>query len=150
MSKTAAQIVQDLMNDLTQTAIVGVMNQGKPAKDENGDCFYRTLDGQKCAVGMCIPDSRYNSEWEGKAVEDLSPFEFLDLTTEQKQALQSQDQHILDLLDMFEFLQTCHDGSGANGFRHDFWTKTRRWAEFHGFKMPAWREEWGTEPEPRP
>ncbi len=45
-----------------------LFEQGCPAiNDATGDCAYRMADGRKCAVGILIPDAKYNAEiMEGK------------------------------------------------------------------------------------
>ena len=80
-----------------------LLEQGRRAADEKGDCLYRGPDGTKCAVGCIIPDDLYDPDMEDcsafevkhgaedvakirriwKAVEDR-----LDLTEENKSLLQ--------------------------------------------------------------
>lgn len=38
--------------------------QGGPAKDEDGKCWFRTPNGKKCAVGCLIPDEAYKTIME--------------------------------------------------------------------------------------
>jgi hypothetical protein len=57
--------------------------QGKPAIEgpldgNNGQCFYRTSDGCKCAIGHLIPDDEYNANKERyenklKSIEEVDP-----------------------------------------------------------------------------
>lgn len=44
---------QDIFNAAWQAFIV---ENNPPAVDAEGMCQYRTEDGRKCAVGLCIPD----------------------------------------------------------------------------------------------
>lgn len=42
--------------------------EGKlPAINEHGSCKYRTEDGRACAVGLLIPDEKYDPSFEGAA-----------------------------------------------------------------------------------
>lgn len=45
--------MQDIFNAAWQAFIV---EDRPPAVDAQGMCQYRTEDGRKCAVGLCIPD----------------------------------------------------------------------------------------------
>jgi len=49
-----------------------LMTQKAPALIA-GECRYRGLDGQKCAVGCLIEDKYYNKEFEGTVVSILRP-----------------------------------------------------------------------------
>lgn len=40
-------------------------------------CFYRTEDGRKCAIGRWIPDDKYNNLMEGEAVCGKNVMSFL-------------------------------------------------------------------------
>lgn len=41
------------------------------ARDEYGDCLYRTPEGNKCAVGCLIPDEVYTPDMEGVGIDSL-------------------------------------------------------------------------------
>lgn len=57
------------------TAVRGIIAQGKLAKGCSGTCYYRGNDGAKCGVGHLIPDDRYRDNIEGLGVTSLSPDE---------------------------------------------------------------------------
>ncbi len=58
------------LRDMVVTAVVGVINQGKPAFSVGqGTCVYRDNSGNKCAVGQLIPDDKYTPEMEGYQIE---------------------------------------------------------------------------------
>jgi hypothetical protein len=47
-------------------AVKGVIAQGKAAYNPyHEDCYYRSPDGSKCAIGMIIPDDQYSPDIEG-------------------------------------------------------------------------------------
>lgn len=50
---TVPVTLQDIFNAAWQAFIV---EDRPPAVDAEGMCQYRTEDGRKCAVGLCIPD----------------------------------------------------------------------------------------------
>lgn len=43
----------------------GLIAQGKQSV-EGTSCVYRDPDGNKCALGMCIPNSKYRKSWDDK------------------------------------------------------------------------------------
>ena len=45
-------------------------NQPRSEAD-NGDCEYRGANGARCAVGLFIEDKDYNTEMEGKELENM-------------------------------------------------------------------------------
>lgn len=52
------------------TVATHLLKQGKPALSAEGYCRYRTDDGLKCAVGVLIPDDKYDPKIEGYPVGD--------------------------------------------------------------------------------
>ena len=40
--------------------------QNRKALNEDGDCVYRNDRGDKCAIGILIPDASYNKGMEGQ------------------------------------------------------------------------------------
>lgn len=46
--------LQDIFNAAWQAFIV---EDRPPAANSDGMCSYRTKDGRKCAIGLCIPDN---------------------------------------------------------------------------------------------
>jgi hypothetical protein len=45
--------------------------QGKPARDFTGQCFYRGPGGTRCAVGCLIPPRFYNPQMENKNIDSI-------------------------------------------------------------------------------
>lgn len=52
--------------EIFDAAYKGIKSQGwKQSKDALGNyCNYRGENGMKCAIGWCIPDNKYNSEFD--------------------------------------------------------------------------------------
>jgi hypothetical protein len=48
-----------------------LLAQGKPSKNDSGDCLYRGNDGYKCAAGCLIPDELYVPKMEGQKFSSL-------------------------------------------------------------------------------
>ena len=53
--------------------VAHLRKQGKPARDVNGVCRYRTKDGLMCAVGCLLTDDEYKRGMEGMCVDALLP-----------------------------------------------------------------------------
>lgn len=51
--------------------VIKKFNDGSVARSENGDCSYRTEDGNCCIVGCFIPDSEYSTKMENKAASSV-------------------------------------------------------------------------------
>lgn len=52
-------------------AYIGLAAQGfQQSMDTERNCRYRSYGGLKCAIGHCIPDELYDSEMEGKSIEE--------------------------------------------------------------------------------
>jgi hypothetical protein len=43
----------------------GLLRQNRKSTDGFGGCFYRGIDGCKCAAGILIPDEHYTPQHEG-------------------------------------------------------------------------------------
>lgn len=56
------------VQDIFDTAVGGVIAQGRPSVNADGQCMYRSPDGAKCAAGQLIPDDQYNPAWENKNI----------------------------------------------------------------------------------
>lgn len=54
--------------ELFDKVAIHLLTQGQKAQDSFGQCFYRTPEGLKCAVGVCIDDEHYSPEFEGTSV----------------------------------------------------------------------------------
>lgn len=51
-----------------EAVAIHMFTQKVPARDERGDCMYRTQDNKSCAVGCLIPDAAYTPAIEGRRV----------------------------------------------------------------------------------
>lgn len=58
---------QEIFNKAWQAFIV----EKRELSHDAGDCLYRGYDGQRCAIGLCIPDDYYHPEMEGLNVDEL-------------------------------------------------------------------------------
>lgn len=48
-----------------------LLAQGHRAKEITGSCLYRAPNGDRCAIGVLIPDALYTPSLEGNSVEKL-------------------------------------------------------------------------------
>lgn len=48
------------------TAVAGIIAQGRPSVDNGGACVYRTIDGLKCALGHVMAEADYRPSFENK------------------------------------------------------------------------------------
>jgi hypothetical protein len=55
--------------EIFDTVARHLIKQGRPAKNELGECAYRTDGGLSCAVGCLIPDALYDPRIEGTDVD---------------------------------------------------------------------------------
>lgn len=53
------------LQEIFNTAVSGILVQGRKATDGTGMCTLRGWDGTRCAVGHLIKDEDYNSDMEG-------------------------------------------------------------------------------------
>ena len=76
-----------------------LFTQGRPARQDDGRCRYRTKSGLRCAIGALIPDELYKEEFEGagaaQLIDNLYALEIADWR-EHKELL--------------DHLQSVHDG----------------------------------------
>ena len=62
----------DTRQEAFDVMVSGLIKQGKPSYDiQTMGCMYNNHDGQKCAVGMLIPDEFYSPTLEGCGVLSL-------------------------------------------------------------------------------
>lgn len=88
------------------TVVTGLRKQGVCAtKRGTTSCQYRTPEGNKCGVGMLIPDEDYTKKIEGSSVRRL-PHNLLS-------KLGLVDEHTLSLAAQ---LQRAHDNAAARGY----------------------------------
>ena len=57
--------------EIFDTVLTHLREQGKAAKGRDGDCQYRGTRGTACAVGCLIPDELYNPLIEGLSVDQI-------------------------------------------------------------------------------
>ena len=82
--------------EMFDTVVNHLCDQGKRAGDEIGGCAYRAPCGAKCAVGALINDDEYTSDMEGMGVGNLIGEEFLPA-------------RLLPEADLLRRLQNTHD-----------------------------------------
>lgn len=54
--------------EIYDTVVQHLRNQGKKALAPDGSCMYRNTFGEKCAIGCLIPDKFYSTSLEGLGV----------------------------------------------------------------------------------
>jgi hypothetical protein len=99
--------------------------EGNPrSMDEDGDCVYRGPEGQKCAVGIFIPDTEYRSGIEGSDAKALLS------GSDCPPSLVPMREHA----DLLDDLQIAHDGAcNGNG---DVDPRLRIVANEHSLTIP--------------
>ena len=80
-----------------------ITHNNGPSIEEHGMCLYRSPNGNRCAVGLLLPDSEYDPSYEGRSIH-LIPY-FKNLSEEDSEFLVD--------------LQRCHDRA-ATSYRSDF------------------------------
>jgi len=58
----------DPLRDVFDRVKTHLLSQGKRALDEAQNCYYRSPDGLKCAVGCLITDENYDRNLEGYSI----------------------------------------------------------------------------------
>lgn len=53
---------------LFNKAFLGLKSQGFQLSTDKDGCMYRSESGNRCAIGWCISDKKYNSNFEGNDV----------------------------------------------------------------------------------
>ena len=99
------------------SAILAVVEQGRPSLGADGNCMYRGPDGCKCAIGHMIPDDDYDLRFEGNAIADFVDMG-MPLIAEAAGILRSE-------ADFAWRLQKAHDTADPENFTPDFLRKTR-------------------------
>lgn len=74
--------------------------EGHPPSVNSHGCRYRTEEGNRCAIGLQIPDARYDSLLEGRSTRTRVLLEALGLS-----GVMKEDSRFLT------DLQRCHDGA---------------------------------------
>jgi hypothetical protein len=87
---------KDNLQKYFDIAVSGVLKQGNPSISNSGNCKYRGMNNDRCAIGWLIPDDMYNPKMEGFSINNLcDKYSFPD--------------YIINNLTFFDRLQTCHD-----------------------------------------
>lgn len=88
------------INGFTKQKILEVLQArkfpGRAISDERGDCAYKTEDGNKCGVGMFIPDGHKAESYHGSYLEVIAYYP-----------------------DLLAFMPLDHVGMGELQFAHD-------------------------------
>jgi len=100
--------------EIFDTVVDHLLSQGK--KSSVDVCMYRTSTGLKCAVGILISDSDYDSDMEFSAVDSLYSSQPIGI----QEWAQQKYPHDLKLLTR---LQRLHDNGPSHSFNnpHDAW-----------------------------
>lgn len=83
-----------------------------PSSNENRDCLYRGPGNKRCAIGLLIPDDKYNSSMEGVSI-----------TSKIYDVCEVPEGLTFD--DLAE-IQNCHDSSGHIYFKDSFLRKLNK------------------------
>ena len=59
-----------MQQEIFDIVVLHLYRQGHPAYDQKEGCLYRAPNGDKCAVGVLIPDQVYDPGMEGKSVDN--------------------------------------------------------------------------------
>ena len=91
--------------EIFDTVALHLIKQGAPGVNDHGDCRYRAGNGHMCAVGVLIPDDKYNAEAERMSPADLIHEGYIDIIADDRvEVLLTvlQGAHDIDLLDWDE------------------------------------------------
>lgn len=102
-------------------AVLGIIEQGKRAL-EGTLCRYRTRDGRKCAIGMLIPDEKYEPDMESMTTRAIFAAVGIFLKSKEDE-------------DFLRSLRDCHD-TAQNDFIPTFIYNTRKLAAEWGLIHP--------------
>ena len=84
-----------------------LLEQGRPSATPTGMCKYRTPEGLRCAVGMCVPFSAYDGSMEEKPLSSSFVRKVLERS------------HCQIPLEDLELAQHCHDQATQFAIVHD-------------------------------
>ena len=102
------------LQTIFNTAVMGVMTQGKQAMNAYGTCALRGQEpGCKCAVGWLLPDELYQpfmEDWAQLDLSDAADF-FEEPFGEVLATVTGSSEKVFELL---KALQDAHDADGAN------------------------------------
>lgn len=84
--------------EIFDTVVTGLFEQGGPSMDKYGACMYRGCNGRKCAAGWLIPDDLYDPSIEGNSAERVLPLMFGKAPA-----------WTYENLPLIAKMQTCHD-----------------------------------------
>jgi len=95
--------------ELFDTVLTAIREQGRPSMDINGRCQYRGPNGLKCAAGQLIPDEKY------KPVMDSDTLNGFGRDFIKRYQLDDLEPHV----DLIWYMQAAHD-EAAKQFSVDF------------------------------
>lgn len=107
--------------EIFNTVVTALLNQGCRSVDLIGACSYRGVDGKKCAFGHLIPDELYSPVMEGRWIKRIL-MDYPSLET----LLGMENQELM------VHLQTIHDFREPEEWGELF----KSYANEHGLVMP--------------
>jgi len=130
------------IQQMFETAVYGLVKQGKPSRDKHG-CKYRGPNDTRCAVGFLIEDDTLAQQMDQDVFSDGTGIKtiFEAIPHEVARALGCSTANDVPL-DFLDELQGAHDNclfndADASVFIRDWLEETRRLAWRWGLKMPA-------------
>ena len=124
---------QAWLQGVFDTGVRGLLAQGERSfSEENDVCQYRGANGNKCALGMCIPDSKYEPSWDGGGgtTPYITPTEGTAISVAKRslaiaKALGCETEEEADALRRF---QSCHDDAHSSNFIPNFTERAKSFA----------------------
>lgn len=109
--------------------------EGHPRSvSSSGTCLYRTYDGNRCAVGLFIPDESYREAFDneayGSGIGPLLDEGVFDFDPELDEFLRANRV-------LFEELQSIHDRATGRGGFGTLPEELRKFARERGFEIPG-------------
>lgn len=120
------------LQGIFDTGVRGLLAQGEQSIDGNRICQYRDPNGNKCALGMCIPDSKYDPSWDG----DSGTSPYITSTGDMAAIVAKRSLVIAKALgcvteeeaDALRRFQSCHDDAGPCNFIPRFTERAKSFA----------------------
>lgn len=100
--------------EIFETVVRHLHQQGEPAVIGEGNCRYRADDGKSCAVGCLIPDDCYDPQMEGMT--SSMPRVKAALRLAGILTGGADDREISRLLDALQYAHDCWEGSDGRGY----------------------------------
>lgn len=112
---------QEIFNRVWQYFVVE--KNGRAGDPGMNGCYYRAANGNKCAVGILIPDNVYVPDLEIAVMELLSKFPHM-------------SKFIGNDVDFLQVLQSCHDDADEYAFNEDMEVNLRNLASNFSLSIP--------------